>query len=173
MSRLARRRRRRDERGAALVEFGLVSVLLFTLLFGVAEFGIAYDRYLGVRQGSREGARQGIVGTVGSDTSCGINGSATSASQTTRQLICLTKSRTGLGDDVRVAINVGTYAQGEPLVVCVEYQLQSVTGFFGPFLDDRVVRSAVQMRIEDTLAVALQSTSETSPSGGSITCAAS
>lgn len=168
-----RLRRPRDERGASLVEFGLVGVLLFTLLFGIAEFGVSYDRYLAVRQGSREGARQGTVGTFGTTDTCGITGAAASASTSTRQLICLTKARTGLGNDVRVAVTVPSYAEGEPLAICVQYELSSVTGLFSPFLDNRIVRSDVQMRIEDVAASALETTSETAPNGGSISCAVS
>lgn len=170
---MSRPPKNRRQRGVALVEFALVGSLLFSLLFGIAEFGVSYDRYLAVRSGSREGARQGTVGTVGSDSSCGINGSAASANLNTRQLICLTKARAGLGNNTRVAITVPSYAEGKQLVVCVQYELSSITGLFAPFLDGRIVQSDVQMRIEDELPTALQSTSETSPSGGSIPCAVS
>jgi Flp pilus assembly protein TadG len=166
-------RRDRDERGAALVEFGIVVVLLFTLLFGIAEFGVSYDRYLGVRTASREGARQGAVGTFGSTTNCGINGTAASANTQTRSLICLTKSRSGLGNDVRVAITVPSYAPGAALVVCVQYRLRSITGLFGPMLNNKVVQSDVQIRIEEPVSPGLQSTSELSPNGGAIPCAVS
>ena len=168
-------RRDRREGGAALVEFALVGMLLFLMLFGIAEFGVSYDRYLAVRSASREGARQGAVATFGSTSSCGINGSATGANESTRRLICLTKSRAGLGNEARVAVTVPSYAEGGALVVCVEYRLDSITGLFAPFVDDLTVRSAVQMRIEDLGTPVLQSTSETSPrpGGGAISCTAS
>jgi hypothetical protein len=165
-------RRREPERGAALIELALAGMLLFLLLFGVVEFAVSYDRFLGVRQASREGARQGVVGTLGSDDTCGINGDAVSANSSTKQLICLTKSRSGLGDDARVAITVPDYAQGEPMAICVQYELHSITGLFAPFLDGRVVQSDVQMRIEDPTAdPVLETTSERSPrDGGDIPC---
>ena len=167
------RPRRRPERGASLVEFGIVSLLLFTLLFGIAEFGISYDRYLGVRSGSREGARQGAVGTVGTNDSCGINGPAATANLTTRRLICLTKARTGLGNQTRVAINASSYVPGGDLVVCVRYPLASVAGLFSPVLNGRVVQSDVQIRVEEVVSPVIQTTAETPPHGGSFTCAAS
>jgi|GEM_PF-478340 len=51
-------------RGMAAVEFGLVLPILVLLVFGIAEFGIAFYRE-GVLAGAvREGARRGIVATT-------------------------------------------------------------------------------------------------------------
>lgn len=51
----------RDEKGIALVEFAVVSPLLFVILFGIIEFGILfYDKAM-ITNASREGARAGIV----------------------------------------------------------------------------------------------------------------
>ncbi|MDZ7676002.1 MAG: TadE family protein [Acidimicrobiales bacterium] len=47
----------RDERGAALVEFALILPLLCALLFGIVQFGLAYDRKQSVNSAAREGAR--------------------------------------------------------------------------------------------------------------------
>ena len=62
-SRLGRRFRRfhRDERGVEIVEFALVSILFFTLAFGVMEFGRAVWLYGTVAHVAREGARFAIV----------------------------------------------------------------------------------------------------------------
>ncbi|HET6815600.1 MAG TPA: TadE/TadG family type IV pilus assembly protein [Mycobacteriales bacterium] len=57
---------RRDD-GAAAVEFALVSVLLFLLLFGIIEFGIGFFTQQGAAAGAREAARRAVVGKV---TSC-------------------------------------------------------------------------------------------------------
>lgn len=57
---------RRDD-GAAAVEFALVSILLFLLLFGIIEFGIGFFTQQGAAAGAREAARRAIVGKV---TSC-------------------------------------------------------------------------------------------------------
>lgn len=48
---------REDDRGQAIVEFALVSVLLFTLLFGGLDFGRALNAWAVVTHASREGAR--------------------------------------------------------------------------------------------------------------------
>jgi Flp pilus assembly protein TadG len=52
---------RRNERGAELIEFALVSILLFMLVFGVMEFGRAVFTYGTVAHLAREGARFAIV----------------------------------------------------------------------------------------------------------------
>ncbi len=72
--RLAQVRARRDERGAALVEFALVVTLLLLLIFGMVEFGLDYNNYIVVRNGSREGARLAVVNDVNNVPSCTIAG---------------------------------------------------------------------------------------------------
>lgn len=52
----------RAERGASVVEFALVISLLFLLLFGIIQFGIAFNRYQGLQAAGREGARIAAVG---------------------------------------------------------------------------------------------------------------
>jgi hypothetical protein len=51
----------RRERGAALVEFGIVFPLLFLLVSGIIDFGLAFSDLNSTRQGVREGARQAVV----------------------------------------------------------------------------------------------------------------
>lgn len=52
--------RRRDD-GANLVEFALVLPILALFLFGIVQFGIAYDRQQSVNSAAREGARLGAL----------------------------------------------------------------------------------------------------------------
>lgn len=54
-------RRARGHRGASLVEFALVLPILTLFLFGIVQFGIAYDRQQSVNSGAREGARLGAL----------------------------------------------------------------------------------------------------------------
>ena len=51
------RLRRRDDRGASLVEFALVMPLLVLLLVGIVEAAWAFANNLDARHGAREGAR--------------------------------------------------------------------------------------------------------------------
>ena len=51
----------REERGAAVVEFAIISSLLIMLVFGIIEFGILlFDQHI-LTNASREGARAGVV----------------------------------------------------------------------------------------------------------------
>ena len=52
-----RNRRHPGERGAALVEFALISPLLFLILAGIIDFSMVFNNYQAVRQGVREGVR--------------------------------------------------------------------------------------------------------------------
>lgn len=51
------RRARQREDGAALVEFALVLPILSLFLFGIVQFGLAYDQKQSMNSGAREGAR--------------------------------------------------------------------------------------------------------------------
>lgn len=67
----------RDERGTAAVEFALVSVVLFMVVFGIIEFGKAYSQYEVYVNAAREGAR---VGAVRNDQAA-IKGAVVNAAQ--------------------------------------------------------------------------------------------
>jgi len=54
----------KGEKGASAVEFALIVSLLFVVLFGIIQFGIAFNRYQGLNAAAREGARLGsLTGT--------------------------------------------------------------------------------------------------------------
>jgi Flp pilus assembly protein TadG len=54
--------RRRGEAGASAVEFALVLPLLLVLVFGIIEFGLAFNRQQAFHAASREAARLVAVG---------------------------------------------------------------------------------------------------------------
>lgn len=145
---------RKREGGAALVEMAIVLPLLLMLFMGIADFGLAIADYNSLRQGTREGVRRVVVADVGSDRSCAIGGET--PSEDTALLVCLTKARTGLDTaSTLVAVKFdSSYAEGDALILCTQYTLSSVTGFFGYLLDSRIVHAQVDMRIEkDTLDI--------------------
>ena len=57
-------RRRRNERGAAAVEFALVMPLLLMLLFGIISTGMTFSDHLSATNAAREGARYGAATDV-------------------------------------------------------------------------------------------------------------
>jgi Flp pilus assembly protein TadG len=53
--------KRRDQRGASVVEFAIILPLIVWLIFGIMEIGfVLYDKTM-ITQASREGARAGVV----------------------------------------------------------------------------------------------------------------
>jgi Flp pilus assembly protein TadG len=54
-------RNRPDDRGASLVEFALVVPLLTLFLFGIIQFGLAYDMKQSINSAAREGARMAAI----------------------------------------------------------------------------------------------------------------
>jgi Flp pilus assembly protein TadG len=162
-------RRAPGERGASLVEFALISVLLFTIMFGVFEFGLAFNDLQSIRNGDREGARAAVVGQYGSNSTCAITGTAAAAPVEVRKLICLTKGRIGLGNTVRVKVDVTTLDSTPSVRVCAQRRVDSVTGLLRPFLSGRMLKAKVEMRVEKVSTPVLTSAEETAPTGGSWT----
>jgi Flp pilus assembly protein TadG len=56
--------RHRDERGAEMVEFAFVVVLLIMLLYGIVSYGLILSAQSTVTQAAADGARAGIVAST-------------------------------------------------------------------------------------------------------------
>jgi Flp pilus assembly protein TadG len=68
--------RRERERGAAAVEFAILLPVLILLLFGIAQFAIAYNHAQAVHAAAREGAR---IASLPASTQSDITSRVTSA----------------------------------------------------------------------------------------------
>ena len=67
----------RGDRGAAAVEFALVMPLLLLLVFGIIDFGRAYNMQIMLTQAAREGVRVAALGgTAGDATTRTLNAAA-------------------------------------------------------------------------------------------------
>ncbi|GAG87423.1 unnamed protein product [marine sediment metagenome] len=51
----------KNEKGASAVEFALILPILIMLVFGIFQFGIAYNNYITITHAAREGARRAAV----------------------------------------------------------------------------------------------------------------
>lgn len=151
------KRRRKDRaRGVALVEFALVAPLLFLLLFGIVEFGWAFSQNLDVRQAAREGGRLAVVNYSVTTTSCTPGGSAGCNDTRKSELlseICGRLDFDAAGTQLRlqrvdVTGNGQNYNLGDTVVITVRKDLDTLTGYLDTFLDDVVLDSKVEMRIE-------------------------
>jgi hypothetical protein len=131
---------RRSDRGASAVEFGLVSILLFTVLFGIIQYGLFFWQLQGGAAAAREAARYSAVGnwdcpTLDSETTSRVpaGGSVT----VTRTYIpdptgTGTASSPKTGDDVKITVGFSTVAVGGLV----------------PMPNNGVVQSEAQARIE-------------------------
>src|SRR3954468_11121497 len=135
--------RLRGERGAAMVELAIILPLFVVLVFGVIEFGLTYNNYITVRQGTREAARQGAVGNFGSTTSCSLTGVSGSPSSDVQKPMCLAKQQLGrnyanprgkIMSGSAAFPSDGTFQKGEALIVCVESPVDKFAKFVSPVL---------------------------------------
>ena len=54
----------KNEKGASAVEFALILPILIMLVFGIFQFGIAYNNYIALTHAAREGARLAAVTVI-------------------------------------------------------------------------------------------------------------
>jgi Flp pilus assembly protein TadG len=62
-----------DQRGAAVVEFAIASVVLLMLLFGIISYGYALSFKQGLTQAAAEGARAAAVASSGTAATAAAN----------------------------------------------------------------------------------------------------
>jgi Flp pilus assembly protein TadG len=109
----------RDERGVALVEFALVLPLLLLLLFGMLDFGRAFNYWIDSTHLANEGARWAVVnknpatsGTLQhyiqqqADTNELRNGGTASVPDPLQGCISFPGTGAGVGQPVQVTANV-------------------------------------------------------------------
>jgi Flp pilus assembly protein TadG len=131
-------RRAHGDNGAALVEFAIVAMPLFLILFGIIEFGWAFAQHLDVRHGARESARLVAVNYKANPSSSGATQSD--------EIIVESCGRMDGGETV--ALDVTNTAIGQPADVEVTKPLQTLTGFLDFALGGINLRSSVETRLE-------------------------
>ncbi|MEZ5382299.1 MAG: pilus assembly protein [Microthrixaceae bacterium] len=152
-----RRRNRRSDRGATLMEFAMVAPVLFILLFGIIDFGMVYSRQLAVRSATRQSTRSAVIGQFGGDTTCVMTGLTPSSNDALKELICAVKKDVPIdAAEVRVQVKfvdsngdgAADHTHYDDLMVCVQAQMHSTTGFFGPVLNKNAYKSRLTMLLE-------------------------
>jgi Flp pilus assembly protein TadG len=153
-----------NDRGAAAVEFALVVPVLLMILFGIIDFGLLFNNSLSVKQGVREGARQGVVANYGS--ACSMTWS-TLPSANMQKLGCTVVDRTSaVTGTPYVKIKVpGGWVKGQSLVVCEMVKTSGVTGLT-PMPSGGVATSKVEMSIEKATAGQVETGGEQTPPAG-------
>jgi Flp pilus assembly protein TadG len=118
-------RKPRGEEGAAAVEFAIVVTLLFTIIFGIMEFGLALFELQNLRSSAREGARVAAVGgdraAILSALKVGASGSLNSwGSDTSKFAVKVNGSTTGESKPCQPA-SAPTSVQGQQVEVSMPY----------------------------------------------------
>ncbi|MGK2903006.1 MAG: TadE/TadG family type IV pilus assembly protein [Mycobacterium sp.] len=137
-------RRGRGDKGAALVEFGIIMPILFLLLFGIIEFGWTFYQLNDVRQSARETARLVAVNYKTSDVSGDIQ---------TQQIVDEVCLRMEEGN-VDVAITLNGSGVGDSAIVVVERKYDPLTGFLTFAYDPAQIDSTVKIRLEQIATLA-------------------
>ena len=134
------------ERGAALVEFAIASLLLFTILFGIIEFGWAFSQNLDVRHGAREGTRLVAVNYRPDST----HSLEDQAEDIVAEVCARMDGGNGTEMTLRLPSQTGSVAgqSGQRAQVEVRRGLQTITGFFDSLLAGVELTSDVDTRIE-------------------------
>ncbi|MBM6622425.1 pilus assembly protein [Micrococcaceae bacterium RIT802] len=109
---------RKNERGAAAVEFAIVLPVLLLLLMGIIEFGHAYNAQLTVTQAAREGVR---VMAISNDPAA-VRTATKNAARTLYPTLT----------DSNVAISPVACTPGSTAVVTITYPVATITGIVGP-----------------------------------------
>ncbi len=123
-----------------LVEFAILVFPLFTILFGIVEFGSAYSQNLDVRHGAREGAR--LVA---------VNYKPTAATGDAQSVLIRAEVCDRMGASSSTSVQLersGTAAGTSFATVRVSKPLNQLTGFLDFALKNVTLTSSVKTRLE-------------------------
>ena len=101
---------RRDQRGAAAVEFALIAGVLVMLIFGMLQFGLVFFEIQNLRAATREGARIGAVGALEQEIRDRVQSASYGAMPANNGALSVTPAvcpeAPGIDDTIRVEIDV-------------------------------------------------------------------
>ena len=130
----------RDQDGAAAVEFALLLPLLVLLLFGLIQFGLAFNTKIQATNAAREGARMAVVGI---DNWADVGGGL--------DFWQAVQQNAGVGDIDNCVLNT-TDVVGGTLTVTFDYPLDLVIPFMPNPPSWQTGRAQATMRIEQLSA---------------------
>jgi hypothetical protein len=116
--------RRRSQRGAVAVEFALIAPILFLLVFGIIDFGNAFQAWDAASTAAREGTRIGVVDPNVADIEARVRGSAGTLDQSH---LTVTISCSHSGSSFGGCPPPDTWTEGDIVRVTVTYDYGYVT----------------------------------------------
>lgn len=151
-SRFGRLRRSDDsQRGAVLVEFAFVFMMFLVFVFGMIDFGLGINTLTEITNGSREGARLGIVGGSQSEIEDRVRSMWPNLDQSALTVtVTCEKPDDSLCTGSSSAGDLSNGATGDSVVVTVSYAYTMITPLpsimgLGPTWD---LSSTTEMRLE-------------------------
>jgi len=135
---------RQAQRGAAAVEFAILSVLVFTILFGIIQYAMYFWSTQSAADAAREAARRAAVGQTCNDMNAGIQANVKLAQTTptvTRKYYTAT--------DVSYSTPVATPANGSNVRIVITYNSVDLNFPFLPFISNGAVRETSVARVEN------------------------
>ena len=131
------KRRNKNERGQAVVEFAVILPVLLLILFAILQFGVVFNNYIQVTAAAREGARKAAVSrTLG-----------TSAAETAATTAAKNAAPGLTAGSVNVTFpNSPTFAQGSDITVQVTYPY--AISIIGLVVSSGNLSSSTTMRVE-------------------------
>src|SRR5581483_1203541 len=138
-----RRLRWRDERGGSMVEFAMISPVIFTVFLGIMECGMMFHAWVAVQHAAELGARYAVTG----QTSCSSGGTNRITCIQSEALKGTAKLPNGSGATVSVQswtyptyttnVPISAGNQCDAMEVKVVYNYQAVTPVF------RVIKATI------------------------------
>jgi Flp pilus assembly protein TadG len=115
--------RARGEDGAALLEFALVAILLFTLIFGIISYGFMLSFKQDMTRSAAEGARAGAVAFPVSEALTAAQEATMDAAERTGKSCTTTDGVDSYGDGLTCSVSVAgcTTSAGDCVYVELEY----------------------------------------------------
>jgi Flp pilus assembly protein TadG len=136
------RRSRLRELGQSLVEFAIVLPVCLMVMFGIVDFGLAFDASIGISNAAREGARAGTTQPNAAAVDARVRQTAGRLNNTrlTVSVTCRTAAGAACAGGLAGAVS------GTTLVVTVSYAYPLITPIaFGVVIP---LSSTAQMRVE-------------------------
>jgi Flp pilus assembly protein TadG len=141
MLKLIRTRRKKREKGQALVEFALLVPIFLLLLFAIVDFGMGFYSWIEVTHAAREGARLGAVQATSVEIEDRVYETVSLPNEATRMTVTVINAQGGPGESVEVQVDYD-YDLITPLAGLVQF----VSGdILGPTI---TFSSTAEMRLE-------------------------